>query len=358
MNVRDMSIRAVDVPMRRPLGTSAQTIATAPLLLIDLRTDEGIVGRAYLFCYSKLGQRLMRDVLADAAMALSGLEIDPARIGEILERRYRLVGPRGVIGMAIAGIDVALWDALALAANVPLAEHLGATLAAVPAYNSNGLGLIGAEAAGTQAVELVAEGFRCIKLRLGYPTLEEDIATVHAVKRAIGPEVEVIVDYNQCLDITDALRRGAALDAEGIGWIEEPIVHDDLAACAQLAARITTPVQLGENFQGPHALHAAIAARASDLVMFDLERIGGVSGWLSAARMAAAAALPVSSHLFPEVSVHLLAATPTRDRLEVVDWANPILAEPIRIDEGMVRPANRPGTGVAWDEDAVRRYLV
>ncbi|MEA2664946.1 MAG: mandelate racemase, partial [Candidatus Eremiobacteraeota bacterium] len=314
--------------------------------------------RAYALGYDGLGQRLLHEVLTDAAAFVPGLPLDPVALGAALDRRYRLVGARGVIGMALASVDVALWDALAQAAGVPLARHLGGDVVPLRAYNSNGLGLIGPAAAATEAVELVAEGYRTIKLRLGYPTLAEDLAALRAVRTAVGPEIEILSDYNQMLSADEALRRCPALDEFGLGWIEEPIVHDDYAACARLAQATATPIQIGENFLGPHALRAALAARASDLVMFDAQRIEGVSGWMAAAALAADAAIPVSSHLLPEVSAHLLAATPTRDRLEMVDWANPVLVAPLTVRDGLVTPPDEPGTGVRWDEAAVARYRV
>ncbi len=356
MTIRDLTVRAVEAPLRRPLHTSAGPIPTAPLVLLDLRTDEGIVGRAYALGYSRLGLRLLHEVLVDAAALVPGLPLDPAAVGAALDRHTRLVGTRGVIGMALAAVDVAVWDALAQAAGVPLARHLGGDVVPLRAYNSNGLGLIGAAAAAAEAVELVAEGYRTIKLRLGYPTLEEDLAALRAVRAAIGPEIELLSDYNQLLSAEEALRRCAALDEHGLAWIEEPIAHDDYAACARLAQAVATPIQIGENFLGPHALEAALAARASDLVMFDAQRIAGVSGWMAAAQLAADAAIPVSSHLLPEVSAHLLAATPTRDRLEMVDWANPVLAAPLAVRDGIVTVPDEPGTGVRWDEAAVARY--
>jgi len=352
-----LDVRAVDVPMRRPLGTSAQTVRSAPLLLIDLHTDAGIVGHAYLFCYLPVGQRLMAEALHDAANLVAGQAVDPHAVGASLARRWRLFGSPGAIGMALAGIDVALWDALGQAAGVPLARLLGGEPVPLACYNSNGLGLIGAPEAAREAIELLDEGYTHIKLRLGYTSLADDLAAVHAVRDAIGPRTGLLVDYNQLLDRDEGLRRCSALDDLGLEWIEEPIAHDDYAGAAAIAARIATPVQIGENLAGANAVEAALAARASDLLMFDLQRIGGVTGWLAAAARAAAhRPIPVSSHLFPEVSAHLLAVTPNRDRLEMVDWAAPILREPLRVGGGTVIASDRPGTGVAWDEDAIRHF--
>jgi mandelate racemase len=351
-----LSVRAVSVPMRRPLSTSASIIRQAPLLLIDLTTDVGVTGRSYVFCYDVVGQQLMAQVLRDAADLITGKRVDPQSVRKALARRWRLFGNAGPVAMALSGIDVAMYDTLAQYAGQPLVRFLGGIPTAVDCYNSNGLGLIGPAKAAVEAVELVEEGYAAIKLRLGYPTLADDIAAVRAVRDAVGKHVALLVDYNQVLDREEGLRRCVALDTEGIAWIEEPIVHDDYAGAAAIAARVSTPIQIGENLSGAHAVVAATSAGASDLLMFDLQRIGGISGWLEAA--AVPQAMPLSSHLFPEVSVHLLALSPHRDRLEVVDWAAPVLLEPLAIRDGRAIAPDRPGTGIVWDEDAVQRYLV
>ena len=154
----------------------------------------------------------------------------------------------------------------------------------------------------------------------------------------------------------EALRRCRALDGEDVHWIEEPIAYDDLAGHAKLARETATPIQLGENFYGPEALHQALAAGACDYVMPDLGRIGGVTGWLRSVALAEAAGVEMSSHLYPEASAHLMRVTPTAHWLEWVDWAEPILSAPFTVVRGDVVIPERAGSGLAWDEDAVARY--
>jgi mandelate racemase len=165
-----------------------------------------------------------------------------------------------------------------------------------------------------------------------------------------------MTDYNQALDTPEAIRRGRALEEEGIYWIEEPIRHDDYAGNAAIAEALKVHVQIGENFNGPQAMAQAIAAKACDLVMPDLARIGGVSGWMQAAGLATAHDIPMSSHLFPEVSAHLMAVTPTAHWLEYMDWASAILEEPAVLRDGCLIVSDRPGSGLAWDEKAVAKY--
>lgn len=356
LTVRALRSVGVDVPMTHALGTSQARITSAPLLLIDLETEEGITGRAYLFCYLRAAAPAMATMLDEIGRMVMGDRVAPVELWAKLAKRFMLIGVQGVVRMAMAGLDVAAWDALALAAGLPLATFLGGAPRPIRAYNSCGLGLMSPGEVADEAEKLLARGFRAVKLRLGYPTLQDDLAAVHAVRRRIGEDVALMVDYNQALGVSEALERGRALDQENIDWIEEPIRHDDYAGCAVLARALRTPIQIGENFSLPTAMEAALAAGAADYAMPDLERIGGVTGWRRAAALAAEHRIPVSSHLFPEVSAHLLAVTPTRHLLEYVDWADRLVREPLRIVDGHAVVPDRPGNGLVWDEAAVARY--
>jgi mandelate racemase len=356
LTVRAVRATAVEVPMNHVLGTSQAVVRAAPLLLIDVETEEGITGHAYLFCYLVPAAVAIASFVAEVERLEKGRPIEPAVAWTRLARRFTLIGVQGPVRMAMAGFDVACWDALARAAGKPLATFVGGKPRPIPAYNSCGLGLMEPKALAREAVELLEGGFRAMKLRLGHPTLEQDLEALRAVRGAVGAEVEVLVDYNQALSEEEALRRGLALQERGVGWLEEPIRHDDYRASARLAEALEMPVQIGENFSTPHALEEAIAARACDLVMPDLERIGGVTGWLRAAAIAHAARMPMSSHLFPEVSVHLLCATPTAHKLEYVDWASVLVQTPMRIANGEALPSTTPGNGLDWNTEAIARH--
>jgi len=363
--MRDLTVRAVratavEVPLNFVLGTSQGALRRVPLLLVDVDTEEGISGRTWLFCYVRAAAPAIASILGEVEAQTKGQAVAPDALGSRLARRFALIGVQGIVRMALAAFDTACWDALAIAAGVPLVRLIGTEPRPIPAYNSCGLGLmddLGALAAEAETL-LAMGGFRAVKLRLGYPALRQDIAAVHAVRKCIGDDVTLMVDYNQALTVDDALARGRALDAEDIFWLEEPIRHDDYAGAARLACKLKTPIQIGENFSLPAAMAVALDAGAADYVMPDLERIGGVSGWRQAATLAATRGVPMSSHLFPEVSAHLLAATPTCQFLEYVDWANALLQEPLVIADGHAVISERPGNGMVWDESAVARYRI
>lgn len=357
LTLKSVDVRPVVVPLKRPVVSKVGLFDRWPMILIDLYTEEGIVGRSYLEPYLKHAVAYIVPALHDLARTRTGQPVRPLDDFHAGRKSLNLVGYEGITMIAVAGLDMAAWDALAKAAGMPLAVFLGGSLAPVPAYNSNGLWLTDVAPLGAQAAALIAEGdFNALKLRLGRDRLQDDLDAIKTVRGAVGDDVKLMVDFNQGLTLGDALHRCHALDDQGLYWFEEPIAYDNLAGYAQLTRELDTPVQLGENFYGPRDLFAALEMRAGDYVMPDLMRIGGVSGWLRAAPIAAAAGVEVSTHLYPEVAAHLMRVTETAHWLEWQDWADPIVAEPFEVTRGHLVIPNRPGNGLAWNEDAIKRY--
>jgi mandelate racemase len=359
LTLRGIRARPVLLPLARPVVARIATITEWPLVLIDLETEEGIVGRAYLEPYLPRALRYLVPMLQDLGTQLAGRPVAPVELFDAARRSLQFVGYGGLAMIAAAGLDMAAWDARARAAGLPLCTLLGGSAGRVPAYNSNGLWLRDPAAVAGEAAELRDEGgFHGLKLRLGRPRLADDLATIAAVRDLLGDDVALMVDFNQGLDRAEAMQRCQAIDGLGLAWIEEPVVYDDLETCAQLAAELRTPLQIGENFYGPRDLQRALAMKACDLVMPDFMRIGGVTGWLRAAAIAGAAGVPVSTHLYPEVAAHVLRVTETAHWLEWQSWADPVLEEPYAVTHGHLHIPDRPGLGLAWDEAAVRRHLV
>ncbi len=359
LRIQSISVRAVAVPIRRPLQTSTGAVSVAPLLLVDLKTSGGITGRSYLFAISKLHLKPIAALVDAMGELLKGDAVAPFEIEKKLRARYTLLGAHNIVLFAMSAIDMCAWDALGQALEQPVVRLLGGAPRPVLAYNSNGLGIQELKPLAKEAEDLVAGGFSAVKLRLGRPTAAADIEALKAVKKAIGPKVTLMVDFNQALTVAEAIRRGRMIDEEGgVLWIEEPIRADDFEGCGKVADEVATPIQIGENFMGPEQMAQAIAAGCCDYVMPDAQRIGGVTGWMRAAALAQGAGLEMSSHLFPEASAQLLPVTPTCHWLEYVDWADPILAEPVRIKDGRVIGSARPGLGMTWNEKAVKKYAI
>ena len=357
LRVRGLRVRPVLVPMRLPLQTSTGAVSIAPLVLLDLETTAGITGRAYLFAVGRSNLKPIVAICEAMGEMIKGDAVAPFEIEKKLRQKHTLLGVHNIVLFAMAGIDMAAWDAYSQSLGEPLVKVLGGTPRPVKAYNSKGLGIMPLKPLARQAEALVKEGFSAVKLRLGRPQAQDDVAALRVVKKAIGPKVTLMCDFNQGLTVNDAILRGRMLDDEGgLHWIEEPTRADDFEGNARIAAELATPVQIGENFMGPEQMAQALAAGACDYVMPDAQRIGGVTGWMRAAALAQGAGLEMSSHLFPEVSCHLLAVTPTCHWLEYVDWAGPILEEPVTVKDSHVIIPTAPGVGMKWDEKAVKKY--
>lgn len=383
-------VRSVIVPVDPVVETSAGPVRAAPLVLIDVETTTAVVGSAYLFCYTTLVLEPVTELVRQLGASLIGGPLAPRTAAAGFIERMRLLGTDGLIGMALAGLDMALWDALARSVDKPLATLLGGTVRPMRAYLSLRSSSPTAVAAETSAA--LKSGYAAVKVRVGNLIKSRDINVVEAAVDALrsapscstsshvkqrsceatadvtvcesetSSEVGLMIDYNQALaplGVAGAKRRIREIEriaGDRLVWIEEPLAADDNAGHAELARELDVPIQLGENWFGPKQVATGIAAGATDYVMLDVMKIGGVTGWLSAAAMAGASGKPISSHIFPEFSAHLLAVTAGGHWLEVLDLAAPIRAAPISVEKGAVRGFDSAGAGLAWNDDAVRTY--
>lgn len=353
--IRGIRARTVSAPLVRPIRTASGAIETSPLLLLDVSTDRGVTGSAYLFAYTPSMLRPLKAVVDQLAPRLIGGPAVPSAQQRKLQSEFRLLGLQGLLGMVVSTLDMALWDALGKAADLPVAALLGGEPRPVRAYDSWGLVDPVRDAEALRAS--VAQGFTGIKIKLGGGDLRQDVDTVRQVREIVGDATALMVDYNQSLDPGEAIRRIRALEGFALEWVEEPVAAEDMQGHARVRTATRIPIQTGENWWFPRDAERAVAAGACDRMMPDLMKIGGITGWLGVAGLAQAASIPVSSHLFVEASAHVLAVTPTCDWLEFMDFGASVLQSPCRPERGTVT-ARGPGLGIHWDEAAVGRYLV
>jgi len=349
-------VRAIRLPMREPHQTASGAVAESPLVLTDIAMDDGTVGHSVVFTYMPAALGPTAELVRNLEPLVKGDALAPAAVEQKLSRRFRLLGPQGLVGMALAAVDMALWDALARLHRVSLTGLLGGIARPVPAYGA--VGYDGEAKSARVAEDWAKRGFKGVKAKIGYPSVAEDVAVIRAMRSAVGPDVAIMVDYNQCLTPAEAVQRMRALDDEGLAWVEEPTIANDFAGHAWVAREARTPIQCGENWWGALDLQHAVDARASDYLMPDVMKIGGVTGWQRAAAIAATRGLRVSNHLWPEISARLLAVTPTAHWLEYADWWNDILREPLAIRDGMTDVGDAPGSGVDWNEAAIAPLVV
>jgi mandelate racemase len=354
--ITGVAARAVITPMKRPLRNAFGVIDSGPLVLIDVTTDQGVTGHSYLFAYTKLTLKPLVLLIEEIGRDLIGKPLAPFDLMAAMDAKFRLLGWQGLVGMAVSGLDMAFWDALGQIAGKPVVELLGATARPIQAYDSYGV-LDAAADERTLRISCDERGFRGIKTKGGHGDLAADEQMIKGLRRLLGPEIALMLDFNQSLDPAEATRRIERLAPYDLTWIEEPVPQENLSGHAKVRERSEIPIQAGENWWFPRGFAEAIAAAASDFIMPDLMKVGGITGWLNVAGQADAASIPMSSHILPEASAHVLAVTPTAHWLEVLDFAGAILADPLQITNGAVT-ARGPGLGISWNETAVAKYQV
>jgi len=309
--IEKVTVQTVLVPINPPHRTASGLVDKSPLVLIELHCSGGLIGNAILFTYTPAALKSSAELVRGFAELLIGHTLSPRAINDFLVAKTRLIGSQGLVGTVLAGIDMAAWDALARHHEISVCRLLGGQHKPIMAYA--GTGYDGELETARQAEAWVKKGYKAVKAKIGYPTAAEDLAVIRAMRAAVGPDVELMVDYNQSLKAVDAIQRLRTLDEEGL----------------------------------------------VDYVMPDVMKIGGVSGWLKAVDIASAAGKQVSSHLWPELSAQLLAIGSTSHRLEYVDWWAEILSEPLLVEEGMtVLPEDLRGSGVAFNREKIELYRV
>jgi mandelate racemase len=353
--ITGVKARAVVTPMARPVKNAFGVIDVAPLVLIDVTTDQGITGRSYLFAYSKLTLKAFVHLVEEIGRDLVGKPVVPFDLMAAMDAKFRLLGWQGLVGMAVAGLDMAFWDILGQAAGKPVVELLGGSPRPIRCYDS--YGAVEADTDEKALRHSLDQGFRGIKVKGGDGDAANDERRVKGLRKLLGGDVALMLDFNQSLNPTEARRRIERLAPYDLTWIEEPVPQENLSGHAEVRDTSPIPIQAGENWWFPRGFAEAIAAGASDFIMPDLMKVGGITGWINVAGQADAASIPMSSHILPEASAHVLAVTPTAHWLEVLDFAGAILANPIKIVDGTLT-ARGPGLGIEWNEAAIAKFQV
>lgn len=360
MKITRLRTQVVHLPIEPPILTVILgQIISADCVLTFLDTDEGLVGEGLVFSINNRRLGVIHEMIRNLEDLVVGL--DPRQGGSLNARAWKelnFVGYEGVSIVGLAAVDNALWDLRGKAAGLNVAHLIGACRAAVPCYASGGLWLDSSiDALQRQAADFVARGFRAMKTRVGPHAPEQMVARVRAVREAVGPDVALMVDANQQMTVKQAIRIGRMMEELNLTWFEEPVICHDHEGEAQVTAALDTPIASGETVYTHRGVLRMLEARAADVIMPDLQRMGGPSEFLKAGHLCEAHHVPCSSHLFPEMSLALLAGLPGGSYLEHMPWFERIYRERIELDaNGDAIVPDRPGWGFSFDPEAIRRY--
>lgn len=361
MKITALRTEVVHIPFTPPIGSRLGKLSSVDCIIVFLETDAGLIGEGLVFTLNRSRVAVLHEMVRSFEPLLVGL--DPELGGTLSARAVadmNFVGHAGVSVMGLAGVDSALWDLRGKAAGLNVSRLIGACCTAVPAYNSSGLWYTRSiDELQREAAGFVAQGWKAMKMRLGKSDPREDAARVRAVREAIGPDIALMVDSNQQLTVPKAIRLGRMLEEFNLAWFEEPIPYHDHAGEAAIAAALDTPVASGETEYTRRGMLEMLRLRSADILMPDLQRMGGPTEFLRAAHLAESFDTPVSSHLFPEMNHALLATLPNAIYLEWMPWFEPLYQDRIELDgEGRAVVPLRAGWGYRLDPKAIGRYKV
>jgi L-alanine-DL-glutamate epimerase-like enolase superfamily enzyme len=355
MKIEDIRTVLVDLPGKTWI--IKPEIRSFGCVLVFLETDEGVTGESFLWTFGTQQLGLLNNMIISMRNDLVGE--DPhytERIWRKLWSGLRWLGVEGISIFGISAIDRACWDAVGKAAGKPLYKLLGAYRDEVPTYAGGFRLPQSIDELARDAKDAMKAGYKALKMRIGKPKIEEDLERVRAVREAIGPEMGLMVDANQRFTVEHAIRLGRKLEELNVTWFEEPVPAHDLEGAASVAAALDMPIANGENVYTRYGFRRMLEAKAADILMPDLIRVGGISELLKVAHLADAYNIPVTPHLFPEESMHLVAALPNSTYVENMDWFSPLYREKIEMRDGLIVLPDRPGFGFTFDPEVIERY--
>jgi len=359
MKIRKVIVEVLETPVQT--GYVAAGLATSHNyhILVRIRTEAGIEGIGFnVITRGTLLKALAQatDELGQLLVGMNALEIEACRAK--MEKVGEWFGPGGMVAMAISPLDVALWDIKGKVTGQPLCRLLGGCRDRVRTYASDNMWYsVPVDDLVRAAKYHVERGFDKLKLRLGHETtLAAEVRRVRAVRDAVGPDVQLMVDIAETWSFHQAVAGGRALQDAGIVWLEDPVNHQDEVGLARIAETLDIPVTAGEHLYGLAPFARILEARAVDVAIIDLARVGGITPWLKVAAMAESKGIPVAGHIVPEVHAHLLAAVPNGHLVEYMPRSEPIFKTRLKMEQGCLLAPTDPGLGLELDEAACARY--
>lgn len=328
-------------------------------VLVRLKTDEGLEGLGYGLVLDRRHAKPLATLLVELEDLIIGQDPTfPEAIWKAASDAVYLAGPAGLAMMAVSAIDIAVWDLFGKIVGQPLYKLLGGARTEVPAYFTGALAGPSDEAVAEQAQEHVANGLTAMKIGLTGGQPQAIVRRVAAIRKAVGPDIKLLLDNVESWSPTEAIQLGRMLEEFKLYWFEDPVQHLDYRGLAQVSAALDTPVCAGEYLYGLDGFRPLLEGACVDVVMIDVRRAGGVTPYRKIAAAAETWRLPTVPHFMPEVTAHLVAASKSSLIAEVVNWSFPLFENPVRIEKGVIRLPSQPGLGLALRTDAVEQFRV
>ena len=358
--IRSVEILQVDLAPKVVRTDAIQSFVKQETPIVRITCADGAVGTGYTYTIGTGGSSvvaLLRDHLCPRLIGRDAAEIE--RLWKELFFHTHATAVGAITSLALAAIDTALWDLKCRRAGQPLWKMAGGAQPAIPVYTTEGGWLHHpAQQLVDESVAAKAAGFKGAKVKVGKPSIAEDVRRLAAVREAVGDEFELMIDANQAFTVSEALRRAHAYTPLGLAWFEEPLPAEDLAGHVELAAKASMPVAIGESLYHPAHFREYLERDACSIVQVDCARIGGITPWLKVAHLAETFNVAVCPHFLMELHVSLVAAVPNGAWVEYIPQLDAITSSRLVIDDGRAQAPQSPGLGIDWDFAAIEQLAV
>lgn len=360
MKITGVKTRIVDLPFEKPITTAIHDMRSVGCVLLFIETDEGLVGESYAFTLNSVRIKAFNEMINGFNHLLIGQ--DPTSVTAISEAIWREINPTGYQGVTISAlstINTALWDLVGKIANLPLHRVFGACRNSVKTYASGGLWLSQSiDEIVSEAQSFIEQGFRSMKIRVGSEDPQRDVERVRALRQALGDDIELLADANQAFTAKQAIRLGRRLEEFNLGWFEEPVNVHDLQGHSDVRQALDMPIATGETVYTRYGMRPLIQQCCADVLMPDLQRIGGLTEMQRVCALAATFDIPISTHVFTEQSLSIAGSAPNCISVEHMPWFSPLFNEQLTIEDGYIAVPERPGTGFTFSQETINRYHI
>jgi len=344
-----------DIAVETERTDAVQSFVKQETVLVDLVTDDGNAGTGYAYTIGTGGSSvlaMLRDHLLPRLVGADATRVEHRWHESFASTRATTVG--AITSLALAAVDTALWDLRCLRAGEPLWRLAGGFRPDVPLYDTEGGWLhLSTDELVRGALAARDAGWPGVKLKVGKAHIEQDAERLRAVRDAVGPSLEIMVDANQSMTAAEARRRAAAFEPLSLAWFEEPLPADDVSGHVFLARSTSIPIAVGESLYSVGQFRDYLHRGAASVVQVDVARVGGITPWLKVAHLAEAFNVPVCPHFLMELHVSLVAAIPNGRYVEHIPQLRAVTRGQLRIEGGRALAPDEPGLGIAWDRDAI-----
>jgi L-alanine-DL-glutamate epimerase-like enolase superfamily enzyme len=359
MKIKDVATTWLSIPLNPPLSDSTHVLDKIEWILVDVITDQGLIGHAHMLTFDYAPELLKGVVDKELKKLVIGMDaLFIAKVREACWERVEYIGQQGVAAWGMAAIDIALWDILGKYLGCPVYKLLGAYRDKVPIYASGGWLSYSTDQLLGEMECYVRQGFKGVKMKVGSPDPRRDFERVKAVRQALGGDILLMIDANQAWRVHEALEFSRKIRDYNIFWLEEPLSKDDLGGYARLGASIDIPIACGEREYSIGAFRELLKRSAISVVQPDVLRIGGITQFVKLAHLAESFNVRVASHFYKEIDIHLLASMPNGLFLEYFPWLDSFLVKPLQIENGMAKVPNEPGLSIEFRPEAIRESKV